>query len=210
MRPCPNESWLAQRCGLKGAELRGVLEELDRGLMIMLVPGTTGVIGKVPPWTNLPTRHAGQRADASGSVFLGCAFEAINYPYCHPGTVVTTRSSCPYCGTVIDIELRDDQVLGYTPSALAHIGVSPYLWAGDWHRACDNNNFFCTPAHVDGWEAEHPQYAGVRMRVEELRELTNYRQRLDFERGADQAGERIGDVLRQRGLAPASWSPAGR
>jgi hypothetical protein len=210
MRPGFNESWLVQQSGLTSAGLRGVLAELDRALMIMLIPGTTDVIGKCPPWTNLPTRHTGQRADADGLVFLGCAFEAINYPYCHPGTVVTTRSGCPHCGTTIEIELKDDQVLGYTPvSARAHLGISPYRWSSDWFAACDNNNYFCSPEHVDAWESENPEYAGVRLRVEELLGLTNYRQRLDFERGGDLAGERIGDVLRQRGLIPAGWTPPG-
>jgi Alkylmercury lyase len=206
MRPCPNEPWIAAHAGLTSAELRQVLSELDQTLMLMLVPGTAGVIGKCPPWTNLPTRHTGRRADADGFVFLGCALEAINYPYCHPGTEVSVESSCPSCGAVIGLRLKDGQVLGYDPpQTVAHIGVNPYQWSRDWFAACENNNFFCSPAHVDAWEARYPRYRGVRLSVGELRGLTNYRMRLDFERGGDGGGERIGDILRQRGLAPADW-----
>lgn len=175
---------LLKASGLTPEALEAAFEELQRGLMVMCVPGTHDV-AKCPPWSNIPTRHAVER-DGRHLCYAGCALEAMNIAYCYPGEAITVRSSCPQSGVEIELRLKGNEVMHVSPgSAVGHVGVDPARWADNWFHACANNNFFVSPEAVQAWEQAHPEHRGVTLSMEQLARFARYENRLDYERGAD-------------------------
>ena len=179
-----NNTAIMAETGLSQSEVEVALEELERGLMVMLQPGTHDVV-KCPPWTNTPSRHAIAQNGKFVS-FAGCSIEAINMSHCYPGDVVTIQSMCPQSGKHINLTFKDGQLLDLEPVGLVmHFGINPVFWEKDWFKACDNNNFFASAADVKSWETAHPEFKGVVLTAEQFPRLATYSRRLDFERGAD-------------------------
>lgn len=203
----PNIQQIMRDTGLSRVALRDALLELERGVMVMIERDTDGVIIKCPPWANIPTPHVIEIGGRHVS-YAGCAFEALNACYSYPGKLVTIRTSCPHCGDPITMDLRDDDVPGFAPrDTVTHIGINPKLWANNWIAACANNNFFPSMEHVRSWEREHPEFAGASLPLLQARELTRYKNRLDYERGPDIGGG-VGmlDQVRKFNAAPKAWA----
>jgi len=201
-----NNATIMAETGLSLPQVKEALLELERGLMVMLQPGTMDVV-KCPPWTNTPCRHVVE-SNGRFRCFAGCSVEAINMSYCYPGETVTIRSSCPQSGQEIVLQFKDGKLLDYSPKSLVmHFGMDPRTWEGDWFRACDNNNFFASPVTVAAWEREHPEFSGVLITVEQFQRLARYDKRLDFERGADVNPAIMLEFLKDIGAkVPASWT----
>ncbi len=191
--------------GLSITEVKEALDELERGVMLMLERDTDDVLIKCPPWANFPTRHEVEK-DGQRITYAGCAYEAVNISYCYPGERVTIRSYCPQCTGRIGFDITDDDISTPTPeTAMLHIGVNPRDWPLNWVHACANNNFFCSQAHVDAWERAHPEHRGVAIPIARARELTAYRHRYDYERGPDGSTVGVLDKLRKVVTLPSHW-----
>ncbi len=202
---CSNPFQIAKATGLPWTRVITALDELERGVMVMLERDAHSVINKAPPWANFPTPHA-VSVDGVQKWYSGCAIEAINIPYCHPGKLVTIDSSCPHCGDPVTLTLRDGAILACAPSAtVIHMGISPLKWRHNWIAACANNSFFPSETHVKEWERLNPQFRGAAVPIKTMREKFNYTNRLDFERGADSGGEHLLPMLVELGVAPKEW-----
>jgi len=151
-----NIAAIAAETGLSLGEVKEALLELERGLMVMLQPGTFNVV-KCPPWTNTPGRHAVE-CNGRHRCYAGCSIEAINISFCYPGETMTIRSTCPHSANEILLHFKDGRVLDFRPSTLVmHFGINPVHWEGDWFRACEHNNFFASATEVESWERLHPE-----------------------------------------------------
>jgi len=171
--------------GLNPETLNAAIDELQRGVMVMCPPGTYDV-AKCPPWSNFPTRH---RIEIRGKhvCHAGCALEAMNIGYCYPGEIVAVHSVCPWSGKEIVVRLRGNDVLEVSPqTVVGHVGLDPARWAQNWFHACDNTNFFVSVEAVQAWEAKDPDLRGLLLTMDQLRVLSTYQNRLDYERGADE------------------------
>lgn len=207
---CSNAAGIMHATGLSRHELRAALDELERGVMVMLERDTDGVIIKCPPWANMPTPHVIE-LDGREVGYAGCALEALNMCFVYPEGRVRIRSACPDCGEAIVLDFDQYDLAGYGPRGIVlHVGVDPRRWGENWVAACANNNFFVDAEHVRRWEAEFPQHRGVTVAIEDARERIHYRNRLDYDRGADGGdGRAMVEWLRSRGTIPDAWSRAG-
>jgi hypothetical protein len=203
-----NTAAIMAETGLSLDQVKDALLELERGLMVMLQPGTFDVV-KCPPWTNTPCRHVVE-TDGRFRAFAGCSVEAINMSYCYPGETVTIRSSCPQTGEEITLTFKDGRLLDHTPRTLVmHFGIDPRKWQGDWFRACEHNNFFASPQTVAAWERARPEYTGAQITVEQFLRLARYNNRLDLDRGADVNPAVMLEFLKEIGVqVPAAWTKA--
>ena len=200
----PNVARIMEATALAKAQVDEALRELERGVMVMLERDTDGVVVKCPPWANIPTPHL-IGVDGRRKWYAGCAFEALNICYCHPGKLVTIDSSCPHCGEPVQITLRDDDVVSHAPGeTVVHIGIDPRRWKENWVAACANTNFFPSAGHVRAYEQAR-RVRGASVPLLQARELTRYKNRLDYERGADGGGEGMLPALRKIGAAPNEW-----
>jgi hypothetical protein len=204
---CHGTTSLLKETGLPPETLRESIAELQRGLMVMCVPGTDEV-AKCPPWSNVPTRH-GIEKDGKHICHAGCMLEAMNASYCYPGEIITIRSSCPETGREIVIRLRGNELLEASPSSVVgHVGVDPSRWSGNWFYGCAHNNFFASPDAVAAWESAYPKHQGVTLTMDQLKLFARYENRLDYERGADpDSPGRSGDMMFGKlGVTiPAHW-----
>ena len=200
-----NVSVVMAETGLSQTDVHTALEELERGLMVMLQPATHDVV-KCPPWTNTPSRHAVEN-DGNHLCFAGCSIEAANMSYCYPGRTITIRTCCPHSAQEIVLRYKDGQILEYSPSTVVlHIGTNPLRWESDWFRACEHNNFFASAKDVRSWEEAHPELAGVTLTVQQFQQLAKYENRLDLERGADINPSIMVKFLADLGIRiPAAW-----
>lgn len=206
---CPNTVAIMRGTALSKNAVDDALVALERGVMVMLERDTDHNVIKCPPWSNFPTPHL-MEVDGVQKWYAGCALEAINYPYMHPGKPVRILTSCPHCGEEMMISLLDDKIVGYDAEGLVlHIGVNPLHWNDNWIKGCANNNFFPSMDHVREWEKQHPELTGAAVPILKARALSNYRNRFDYDRGPDSGIGREAVViskLREAGATiPSHW-----
>lgn len=201
----PNVTKIMQVTGLSKSQVEDALLELERGVMIAQERDAPGVVVKCMPWASFPTPHYVE-VEGMHNGYAGCAFEALNMPYCHPGKLISVSSSCSQCGQEVKLSLRDEEILSYSPKeTVIHIGVYPQHWRENLVKACANTSFFCCPEHVREWEKAKPEFRGVMMSIETGRQMSRYPHRLDHERGPEQ-GTRVLEKLREMGVpVPAHW-----
>jgi hypothetical protein len=199
-------SEIAAATDLKRDEVRAALEELERGVMVMLERDTDAVVRRCPPWSDIPTDHRIE-VDGAFAAYAGCALEAVNAAFAYPGSQTTIKSACPHCGEPIELEFAGAELVDFSPEAtVVHIGLNPRSWDQNWVAACANTNFFSSPAHVSAWEASHPEFRGVTMPLAEALKLPRYTNRLDYERGPDDdGGERFFQAIDSLFGTPEHW-----
>jgi hypothetical protein len=160
----PTPVGIAAALDLSQSATWDALWELERGVQVMFVPGTEDIV-KVPPFSNLPTRHRVE-VDGEQRWYAGCAGESCAINGLFPGRTVTIHSTCPDCWEPVEVVTRDRQLISVSPdTALMHWGVHARRFTDDWIVTCDSINFFRSPEHVAAWETAVPERRGITMSV---------------------------------------------
>ena len=204
----PNVAQIAKDLELNQNQTWHALYQLERGVQVMLVPGTENIV-KMPPFSDVATRHK-VTVDGESKWYAGCAGESCAINAMFPGKTVTIESMCPDCWEPIKVETKDRTLLSLQPEgALLHIGIHPDKFREDWNVTCDSINFFIDSDHVAKWETALPEKRGATMPVAQGLKwvdgvaTTRY---WNYDRGPDVgAGPAMLDGFREMGIDVSKW-----
>jgi Alkylmercury lyase len=205
----PSVAVMATQLGLTREATRVALSELQQGVQVMFVPGTEDLL-KVPPFSNVPTRHAVSVGGRSGW-FAGCAGESCAVDALFPGQEVVIVSSCPDCWQPIELVIRDRHLLSLKPTtAVVHWGMHPRDLPQNWLVGCDRVNFFVDANHARHWEESTTGEPGVITAVELTIRSVDGIARIrhwDYDRGPEVFPSDGGPLLAALTAAGADFTP---
>jgi len=177
--PCPTVDEIAQQNALSMQELAEVLNHLEAAVCIALadeshaemrsfqeeaIEEPTPAAGEVfyaRPFATFKN-HYPVTVDGKQKWYGECAVESCAISNMFPGKEVVVNSICRQTKEPVELVLRDDQVLDYTPKTLlVHLGypISKFFdYMVGW---CDYNSFFSSEEAVEEWRLSHPEVKGI-------------------------------------------------
>ena len=206
----PNLAQIMRDLGLDQRTTWHSLHQLERGVQLMFVPGTE-TISKMPPFSNVPTRHR-LTVDGESKWYVGCAGECCAVGGMFPGRTAIIDSFCPDCWEPIRFETKDLIVVALDPpTTVLHIGIHPNRFREEWNVTCDSINFFISAEHVAEWERAFPDKRGVIVPIKlgeappmgvEIARIRHW----DYDRGPDPGGgQAMVERYRAMGLDVSAW-----
>jgi hypothetical protein len=129
------------------------LDELEKKGCIYRDPVSRQIVSAYP-FSAVPTAHS-VTFPSGHSVYAMCAIDALGMPSMLD-TDATIHSVCAACGAPITIEVQGGQITHVVPSEIIVVyaqGTPDCCAATD---QCPFINFFCSPAHAQTWQSEHP------------------------------------------------------
>jgi hypothetical protein len=205
----PNLASISADLDLSRDATREALSLLQKGVQVLFVPGTEDIL-KLPPFSNVPTRHA-VTVDGEAKWFSGCAGESCAIDALFPGKEVVIASSCPDCWQPIEMVVRDRQLLSLQPAtAVVHWGRHPRDLPHNWTVSCDRINFFVDADHARAWEDTVTGEPGILTSVElTLRSVDGIarKRHWDYDRGPEIFPPGGGPLLAALAEAGADLAP---
>ena len=161
----PSLEEIRRRFGLASvSDAEALVVELERGGSIHRNAGDA-TITHAYPFSNEPTAHRVQLAGGP-DVYAMCAIDALGMPYMLKQNAEIT-SVCEQCAASIAVRIEGQQAVQRSPSDI----VVWYAKAGEGcvlaTDLCPKLNFFCSAAHLDAWQAQHPGNEGRMLNFEQ-------------------------------------------
>jgi Alkylmercury lyase len=117
----------AAELGLGEAEVTAAYHRLHAAHALVLRPGTTE-IRMLNPFSPVETPH---RVEAGGRAWsANCAWDALGVPSALHAEEARVASECPDCGALLELELRDGQLV-HGADLLVHFVVPARRWWDD-------------------------------------------------------------------------------
>ncbi len=134
-----------------------LVAELERRGSVHRSPGDQEITHAYP-FSNEPTPHRVQLVKRP-QVYAMCAVDALGMPFMLRRDA-EIRSTCAHCGGEIQIQVQTEQITRHSPEDVVvwfPTVTEQCVVATD---LCPALNFFCSPAHLQQWSAEHPERHG--------------------------------------------------
>jgi Alkylmercury lyase len=174
------------------AELGVSVEEARRALHTLMSAGIPGIwlfpdtdyISSFAPFSNLPTQYR-ISVDGEEKWFGQWGFESLAVCWLFPGKLVQINAPCLDCGSPVQVEIRDGDIVKTEPKGImGYVAVPFSKWMNQLPHAWSTMNLFRSEDHIRNWTKYDPEAAGGILPLEDLLRLFSgnfFQRRLDFD-----------------------------